>query len=660
MVFHKCSRFTQLMFKFNLCYKIDCMKKLIFSLCIVGCIAFSFAQKNGITPKALIELNRVGGIGLSNDGQYVIYSVSKVDVDSNKKTTKIYKIAVEGGDPVEIDDPTMYIKDDKVSSNGSQKLIHDEVKIENVLGTDFYPNLEESNVMIYDDLNYRHWDKWEDGKYNHVFVTSVAGVNARRIDIMQGEPYDCPTQPFGGPEDYIWHPCGSKVLYVTKKKKGKDYAVSTNTDIYEYDVETGVTKNLTEDNLGYDMAPAFSVDSRLAWLQMKRDGYESDKNDIVTFIDGKKVNLTENWDGTVNSFIWSDDGKKILFNAPVLGTVQLFEIHLPKSGKSPKMPVQLTNGQFDINAIVGQRENNVVVSKRDMNHAPELYTFDFKTKELTQLTHENDAFYKSISLGEIKKRIVNTTDGEDMVAWVAYPPNFDPTKKYPTLLYCQGGPQGALSQFYSYRWNFQLMAAQGYIVIAPNRRGMPGYGVEWNEQISKDYGGQNMQDYLSAIDDIAKESYVDKERLGCVGASYGGYSAFYLAAKHQGRFKSFIAHDGIFNWKSMYGTTEELFFVNWDLGGAYWDKENTAAQKSYKEFNPAEHVEKWDTPILIIQGGLDFRVPIGQGIEAFQAAQLQDIKSKLLYFPEENHWVLDYQNSLIWHTEFFKWLKETL
>jgi dipeptidyl aminopeptidase/acylaminoacyl peptidase len=279
---------------------------------------------------------------------------------------------------------------------------------------------------------------------------------------------------------------------------------------------------------------------------------------------------------------------------------------------------------------------------------------------MKQITHENDQYYNGISLSQVKKRMTKTVDGKDLLSWVIYPPDFDSTKQYPTLLYCQGGPQGALSQFYSYRWNFALMAAHGYIVIAPNRRGMPGYGVEWNEQISKDYGGLNMQDYLSAIDDLSKESYVDKERSGCIGASYGGYSVFYLATMHEGRFKSFIAHDGIFNWKSMYGTTEELFFVNWDLGGAYWDKDNKAAQKSHTVFNPSEHVEKWDTPIMIIQGGKDYRVPIGQGLEAFQAAQLQGIKSRLLYFPDENHWVLDYQNSFIWHTEFYKWLGETL
>jgi len=295
-----------------------------------------------------------------------------------------------------------------------------------------------------------------------------------------------------------------------------------------------------------------------------------------------------------------------------------------------------------------------------MNHATEIYNLNIATGAMKQLSNANDAVYKDIKMSNIEKRMVKTTDGKDMVTWVIYPPDFDPNKKYPTLLYCQGGPQGALSQFYSFRWNFQLMAANGYIIVAPNRRGMPGHGVEWNEQISKDYGGQNMKDYLAAIDALAKEPYVDNDRLACVGASYGGFSVFYLASQHEGRFKSFISHDGIFNWRSMYGTTEELFFVDWDLGGNYWDKSNSAAQKTYTEFNPINFVDKWDTPIMIIQGGKDYRVPIGQGLEAFQAAQLRGIKSKLLYFPEENHWVLSAQNSLVWQREFYNWLDETV
>lgn len=614
-----------------------------------------------MTPRQLIELNRVSGLGLTENGASVVYAVSKADVQSNSKSTTYFQVSLEGLRASPLEDPSTVLKDKNVSPDGKMKLVAEEVKIRDVYGTDFYPDLNQSNMMVYNSLNYRHWDEWEDGEYSHVFIEFESG---KRMDLMANQPFDCPQKPFGGEEDYIWSPDSKSVLYVTKKLYGTEYAVSTNSDIYQYDIASGQTVNLTEDNKGYDTQPSFSSSGMLAWLQMKRDGYEADKNDLIIRMNGEKVNLTAHWDGTVNSYQWSNDGKKIYFTAAVQGTIQLFEIILPKSAQkylaNPPQPRQITEGQFDIRGIVGHKDQTMVVGRGDMNHATELYSVDLKTGVMKQITFVNDEIYASLQLGKVEKRMTKTVDGKDLLSWVIYPPDFDPNKKYPTLLYCQGGPQGALSQFYSYRWNFQLMAANGYIVIAPNRRGMSGYGIEWNEQISKDYGGLNMQDYLSAIDDLAKEPYVDKERLGCVGASYGGYSVFYLAAIHEGRFKSFIAHDGIYNWKSMYGTTEELFFVNWDIGGPYWDKKNELAQKGYNEFNPVEHVGKWDTPIMIIQGGKDYRVPIGQGLEAFQAAQLLGLKSRLLYFPEENHWVLDYQNSLIWHTEFYKWLGETL
>jgi len=627
------------------------MKKIILLLIFFISFTFSYAQKV-MTPEQLITLNRVSAVGLSDDMQNVIYNVSKVDLKENNRNKKTFILPLNGGEAKWIKDYKNLISNRLISPDGKYELFTKEVKINSVTGQDHYKDVPQSNVKIYESLNYRHWDIWEDGLFSHVFIKSKDG----EIDLMQAEPYDCPQKPFGGSEDYIWSPDSKKVLYVAKKYEGTVYAVTTNSDIYEYDLATKKTKNLTAYNKGYDVAPSFSSKGELAWLQMKRDGYEADKNDIIVRRKGKDINLTKNWDGTVNGFVWNNKGDKIYFNAPVLGTVQLFEIAISNSA----MPKQITNGQFDVNGIVGHHKNKMIVSRRDMNHAPELYSVDLKNGKMNQMTHENDAIYHALSLGKIEKRITKATDGKDLLSWVIYPPNFDQNKKYPTILYCQGGPQGALSQFYSYRWNFQLMAADGYIIIAPNRRGMPGYGVAWNEQISKDYGGQNMRDYLSAIDDIAKEPYVDNDRLGCIGASYGGYSVFYLAAFHEKRFKTFISHDGIFNEKSMYGTTEELFFVNWDLGGPYWEKDNKAAQKSYTLFNPVEHVEKWNTPIMIIQGGKDYRVPIGQGLEAFQAAQLQGIKSKLLYFPDENHWVLDYQNSLVWHREFKKWLKETL
>ncbi|MDX5585474.1 MAG: S9 family peptidase [Aureibaculum sp.] len=635
------------------------MHKIIFSF-LISMTVIGLSGQSVMTPEMLVQLNKVSAKGLSNNGDHLIYTISKYSLESNSKSSTIYKVPISGGKSLTISDFTSLLSDKKVSPDGKYKIIIKEVKLKNITGQDHYKDVPNSNVKIYDELNYRHWDTWEDGAYSHLLYKSNTDDSESAIDIMEEEPYDCPQKPFGGSEDYVWSPDSKRILYVTKKLSGTDYTVSTNTDIFEYDIATKKTVNLTEDNKGYDTNPVFSLKGQLAWLQMQRDGYEADKNDIIILIDGEPVNLTANWDGTVKSFLWQDKGDKIYFVAPILGTVQLFEINVPKNANKIGLPKQLTDGQFDISGIVGQTKKTIVVNRRDMNHAVEIYAVNLSNGNMMQLTHANDTLYNSITLSNVEKRMVKTTDGKDMLTWVIYPPDFDPTKKYPTLLYCQGGPQGALSQFYSFRWNFQLMAANGYIIVAPNRRGMPGYGVAWNEQISKDYGGQNMQDYLSAIDDIAKEPYVDKGRLGCIGASYGGYSVYYLAGIHDGRFKSFISHDGMFNLRSFYGTTEEMFFADWDLGGPYWDKSNAAAQKTYAEFNPIDRVDQWNTPILIIQGGKDFRIAIGQGLEAFQAAQLKGIKSKLLYFPEENHWVLDSQNSLVWQREFYKWLKETL
>lgn len=614
-----------------------------------------------MTPELLWSLNRVSAKGITEDGNHVIYSTTQYDIKENNKSTRHYMIPINGGEPTAIENPADFLRDDNTSPNGDFKMSVSDVKIKSTMANEVYDDLPKSDAYIFDNLNYRHWDTWEDGAYSHIFLHRIEdGEIGEGLDIMSGEPYDCPQKPFGGSEDYTWNHDGTKVVYVTKKLFGRAYAVSTNSDIYAYDIATGKTENLTSDNPGYDTQPSFSNGGIMAWLRMDEEGYEADKNDIMVRLSGKDRNLTASWDGTVNGFSWSNDGTKIYFNAPVDGTVQLFEIDLPTTGNMAPAVKQITSGQFDIRGIVGQSGNTMVVSRTDMNHAVELYTVDLRNGRLHQLTHANDETYDKIKLSKVEKRMVKTTDGKDMLTWVIYPPDYDPSKKYPTLLYCQGGPQGALSQFYSFRWNFQLMAAQGYIVVAPNRRGMPGHGEEWNRQISGDWGGQNMLDYLSAIDEMVKEPSVDADRLGCVGASYGGYSAFYLAGMHEGRFKSFIAHDGVFNLQSMYGTTEELFFVNYDIGGPYWDEDNEKAQKSYSQFNPVNFVSKWDTPMLIIQGGRDYRVPIGQGLEAFQAAQLQGIKSKLLYFPEENHWVLNAQNGLVWQREFFIWLDETL
>ena len=633
------------------------MKKLLILTLIT--MSINAVAQNIMSPELLWKLGRLTSLGISKDEKNIIFKVSTPSVEENKSNSKYYSISVNGGIATEIDDYKSLLSDKNVSPDGKFTVYNEEVKIDKVHGKDFYPNLDKSNVQIYNGLDYRHWDTWNEGKFNHVFYKANL-ENSVGIDIMKGENFDAPQKPFGGDEDYIWSPDSKSILYVSKKKAGTAYAISTNTNLYEYNLETGKTENRTESNLGYDTNPSFSPTGNLTWLQMKRDGYEADKNDIIVSFKGANVNLTANWDGSVESFIWSKDGKNVYFQAPIDGTLQLFVVDFP--GLTKKMPqvIQVTNGDFDVSGLVGIVGDKIILTRSDMNHAAELYSYDLKKKVWNQLSNVNTATYSTLALSKTERRYVTTTDGKKMLVWVILPPNFDASKKYPTLLYCQGGPQSPLTQFYSFRWNFQLMAANGYIIVAPNRRGMQGHGVEWNEQISKDWGGQVMNDYLSAIDDVAKESYVDKGRLGCVGASYGGYSAFYLAGIHNNRFKTFIAHDGVFNTQSMFGTTEEVFFNNWDFGGAYWEKDNKVAQKTYTDFNPASHVEKWNTPILIIQGGIDFRVPIGQSQEAFQAAQLRGIKSRFLYFPEENHWVLKPQNAQVWQKEFYKWLKETL
>lgn len=619
---------------------------LLWGICMTS---FTMAQ-NYMTPEKLWQVKKVSPIGVTKDQKNIIYKVSTPNIETQKDDSKFYILPISGGNPKVIEDYKSLINDGSIHKNSKFSLESEAVKLQKVEGKDFYPEYKDSDVKIYNELNYRHWDTWNDGNYEHVFLKN----GQDKIDVLKDEPYSASEQ--------IWSPDGTKVLYVAKKKFGTDYALSTNTDIYEYDIKTQQTKNLTEGKMGYDNTPSFSSKGDFAFLSMERDGYEADKNDLIVRSGSIELNLTKHWDGTVAGYKWSNDGSKIYFNAPVGGTIQLFEVEVNFKTKSLPKIKQITNGDFDVAALHEIVGNKAIVSRTDINHAAEIFVVDLKSGELTQLTNENKTLFDSIEKSKVEKRIVKTTDGKDMTVWVVYPPNFDKNKKYPTLLYCQGGPQSALTQFYSTRWNFQLMAANGYIVVAPNRRGMPGHGVEWNEQISKDWGGQVMDDYLSAIDDVSKESYVDKERLGAIGASYGGYSVYYLAGIHNGRFKTFIAHNGVFDLKSMYGTTEELFFTNWDAGGPWWETDNKAAQKTYKEFDPSsiELVNKWNTPMLIYVGGRDYRVPMGQGQEAYQILQLKGIKSRFIYFPEENHWVLKPQNSLIWHKEFFKWLKETL
>lgn len=631
------------------------MKKVAFML------AFFFAgflySQTMMTPELLWQVKRVSPLGISVDEKDIFYTVTIPNIEEDSFDKKYYKTPITGGKFMEVQEDDVDVPNKNLSPDGRYLLLHKPVHVNDVMGKDIYKDLEKSDGYVFTSLDYRHWDSFNDGSFNHVFYKDVK--SGAETDITPQQPYYTPQAPFGGDEDYIWGPKGENIYYVSKKLAGTEYATSTNTDIYRYNLETRRTENITADNKGYDTNPSFSKDGALAWLQMKTEGYEADKNDIVVLENGVKQNLTAQWDGTVSSFKWAKNGKDIYFVAPVDGTIQLFKVDHP--GRTRKAPVveQLSNGQFDVTGIVGEVDGKLIVTRTDMNRATEIFSFDLKDKTFNVITQVNSELYSKLDLPQVEKRYVTTKDGHKMLVWVILPPNFDKNKKYPTLLYAQGGPQSPLSQFYSFRWNFQLMASQGYIVVAPNRRGMPGHGVAWNEAISGDWGGA-MQDYLDAIDEIAKEPYVDNDRIGAVGASFGGYSVFWLAGNHEGRFKSFISHNGVFDNRAMYGTTEELFFVNHDMGGPYWDKTNKTAQKAYNEFNPITYVANWDTPILIIQNGKDYRVPIEQGLGAFQTAQLQGIKSKLLYFPDENHWVLQPQNALVWQRQFFDWLKETL
>lgn len=642
------------------------MKKIVFTFLFMLTAGIAGAQSL-LTIEKLWSLGRVSYQGISKDAHTIYYSVTVPDINENKSKTTFYAVPFGGGKatPIESVPDQMNVNAGKgsdhikVSPDGKKVVYTKEVKLQKMHSTDIYPNLAKSNVYVYNDLNQRHWDTWEDGAYEHVFVADLVADNTLRDqDIMPNELFDCPQKPHGGDDDLTFTPDSKNIVYVCKKKSGKQYALSTNTDLYLYNIANGSTVNLTEGMMGFDTHPVFSHNGNsLAWLSMKTDGFESDKNElwVMDWTTREKKNLTENWDENVNHFVWSNDDQKIYFIAPVRGTEQLFEIDMATQKVN-----QITKGMFNIADLCTQNGNIMTVARTDMNHAAELYNVNLDNGSMYPLTKANDAAYANIKMCEIRERYTDLDNGDKLFSWVIYPPNFDPEKKYPVLLYCQGGPQSALSQFYSFRWNFQLMASQGYIVIAPNRTGMPGWGTQWNADISKDWGGNPMRDYLAATDDIASEPYVDKNRIGAVGASYGGYSVFMLAGIHEGRFKTFISHCGLFDLKSWYGTTEELWFANWDIGGPYWDNANRDAQYSYKNFSPSNFVDRWTSPIMIIQGGKDYRVPIEQGLQAFQAAQLKGLNSRFMYLPDENHWVLKAQNGVVWQTEFFKWLKETL
>jgi dipeptidyl aminopeptidase/acylaminoacyl peptidase len=654
---------------------------------------------NGLmTPETLWSFGRIGNVSISKDRKKIAYEVRYYSIPENKSNSEIFVMNVDGSDKKQITNTPfsetnpIFIDGDKkiaflstesgksqiwtMTINGKKRkqlsdyktdiesfsFSPDEKKILFIAQVKCdepsikkYADLDKSTGIIANDLMYRHWDKWTES-VPHPFVADIQKKKITNIiDLLQGEPYESPLQPFGGIEQLTWNPNSTEIAYTCKKKTGKEYSLSTNSDIYIYNTQDKTTRNITEGMMGYDTNPQFSSDGKyISWLSMEHDGYESDLNRlfVMNISTQEKTFVSDKFESNVDNYCWSSDNKSIFFTGIWHGTSQIYEVGLDKNLR------KITTGQHDYISI-SLTDNGLIAKKHSMSQADEIYSVDIQSGKSTELSFENEHLYKQLKMGEVAERWVTTTDNKQMLVWVVYPPNFDKNKKYPALLYCQGGPQSAVSQFWSYRWNMQIMAANGYIVVAPNRRGLPGFGKEWNEQISGDYGGQCMQDYLSTIDEVKKEPYVDADRLGCVGASFGAYSVYWLAGHHNKRFKAFIAHDGIFNLEMQYLETEEMWFANWDLGGPYWDKSNEVAQKTFAN-SPHLFIDKWDTPILCVHGEKDYRILSNQTTAAFNAAKLRNIPAQLLIFPDENHWVTKPQNGILWQRTFFDWLDKWL
>lgn len=657
------------------------------------------SQSSMMTPEMLLTMARIGGFSLSPNGKQVVYSVSLPSIQDNKAKTQLFLVNSDGSGRKALTDGTRtavsprWIEGGKriayltviegemqlvsilpdgsdqrqvtripggitgylYSQDGKQLVYTADIKLPNE-AKDRNPDLDKISGRVITDLMYKHWDEWVETA-PHTFVASLSQQPITQgKDLLEGELFEAPMKPHSDESDIAITPDGKGIAYASRKKTGLEYSISTNSDIYYYDLTTGTTTNLTEGMMGYDTHPSFSPDGKyMTWCSMERDGYESDliRLFLLDRTTGEKTYLTEGFEYNVEQPTWSPDGKSIYFIACVEAESHLYELTL----KNKKIR-RITQGQMD---YVGfDLQGTTLVAARQSMLAPtDLYRIDLKKGTATAITKENESTLAQLGDIRCEKRWMNTTNGEKMLVWVLYPANFDASKKYPSILYCQGGPQSTISQFWSYRWNPRIMAENGYIVILPNRHGVPGFGKAWNEQISGDYGGQNMRDYLTAADEMKKESYIDPNGMGCVGASYGGFSVYWLAGHHEKRFNCFIAHAGIFNLEAQYLETEEKWFANWDMGGAPWEKSNATAQRTFAT-SPHLFVDKWDTPILIIHGERDYRILASQGMMAFDAARMHGVPTEMLLYPDENHWVLQPQNAVLWQRTFFRWLDRWL
>ena len=665
----------------------------------------NYVSKTGVFDiDALMAVGKVGAPQLSPDKKSVLYSITYQDVQLNASNADLYVMPVAGGESVRItrtpksEGGAVWIDGGKriafmypgengkpqlwaMNADGTDRrcLSNVENGIEGFIfspdqskvlmvsaikynrdAADLYPDLPKATGRVIDDLMYKHWDEWVTA-IPHPFVGDFDGSAVTNVhDIMIDEPYEAPMRPFGGIEQLCWTPDGKGVVYTSRKKTGKEYALSTNSDLYLYDLATQKTRNLTEGMMGYDTNPCFSPDGNyMAWLSMERDGYEADKNRIfvMDWTTGVKTDLTDKWDYTVEEFAWQPDSKSLLFMAYHQGVKPVFSMDL--KSHAVKM---VADGEYDYGSLAVIDAKNFLTMRHCMVRPDEIFkvTIGKKGSDVKAMTDVNGQLFAQLTMPTVKKAMVPTTDGKEMLTWMIYPPHFDAAKKYPAILYCQGGPQSAVSQFWSARWNFALQASNGYVMIAPNRRGVPGFGTAWEEQISKDYPGQNMQDYLSAVDWAkANEPAFDHSKIGCTGASYGGFSTYWLAGNHDHRFAAFFAHAGIFNTEAQYLETEEMWFANWDMGGAFWDKDNKAAQRTFAA-SPHRFVDKWDTPIMVSHGEYDFRILASQGMQAFNAAQLRGIPAEMVIFPDECHWIQKPQNAVLWQRLFFRWFDRWL